>query len=325
MDIGGANLKYADSQGIAADHGFKMWCDWKSLAQVLSDDLQRMGDHTALAVTMTGELADCFSDRLEGVRHIVDHVQRAAAQRGITRVAYYGVDGEFRDNQQACSNASLVAAANWHALARYVAEQIAPNALLIDIGSTTTDLIRLADGQVATTARTDFERLAERSLVYVGCRRTPVCGLVDEVRFRGRSVPVMNELFATIDDARIILGHTDEAAHDVDTADGRPRTRANAQCRLARMLGLDGIEVEPGEAKILAEQVVSAAHARLTDAVQRQPVPHDTLVLSGHGTDLLSTPCGTRVLSLTTILGKTLSRCGPSYGVAKLYEAATAN
>ena len=322
IDVGGANLKYADNHGFAVDRGFAMWRDWKSLADVISKDLRRVGHCDALAVTMTGELADCFRSRLEGVTHIVEQVQRAAAGCGVTTVAYYGTDGDFRDSQGACDRADLVAAANWHALGRYVAEQIAANALLIDIGSTTTDLIRLVGGQVATTARTDFARLADRSLVYIGCRRTPVCGLVDELRFRGRSIPVMNELFATIDDAQLVLGLAGEADQDMDTADSRPRTRANAIRRLARMLGLDGTELQPNEAWELASQVVSAARARLDAAVQRQTIPNSMVVLSGHGDDMLTFPSGTRVLSLTKILGQAVSRCGPSYSVAKLYEAA---
>ena len=322
IDVGGANLKYADNHGFAADRGFAMWRDWKSLASVLSEDLRRVGHCDVWAVTMTGELADCFCSRLEGVGHIVEHVQRAAADCGVATVAYYGTDGRFRDSQGARDEADLVAAANWHALGRYVAEQIAANALLIDIGSTTTDLIRLADGQVATAGRTDFERLADRSLVYLGCRRTPVCGLVDELRFRGRSIPIMNEFFATIDDARLVLGFEGEADQDTDTADSRPRTRADASRRLARMLGLDGTELQPDEARELASQVVSAARARLDGAVQRQAIPDATVVLSGHGDDLLTVPSDTRVLLLTTILGQAVSRCGPSYSVAKLYEAA---
>ena len=66
----------------------------------------------------------------------------------------------------------------------------------------------LSAGFVATAAMTDHDRLLEGSLIYVGCRRTPVCALVDRLEFRGSASRVMNELFATIDDARLVLGAT---------------------------------------------------------------------------------------------------------------------
>ena len=49
----------------------------------------------ALTITMTGELADCFADRAEGVRHIVSHACEAAARLKIEEVVFYGVDGRF--------------------------------------------------------------------------------------------------------------------------------------------------------------------------------------------------------------------------------------
>ena len=55
----------------------------------------------------------------------------------------------------------LVAAANWHGLATWLG-RLAPkgNALLIDIGSTTTDIIPLLDGVPVPAGLTDREMAA---------------------------------------------------------------------------------------------------------------------------------------------------------------------
>ena len=79
-------------------------------------------------------------DRAMGVEHIVSHTCRAAKGVGIDGVSFYGVDGRFRDPDDALRDVDLVAAANWHALASFVAKEIAPDAVLVDIGSTTTDM-----------------------------------------------------------------------------------------------------------------------------------------------------------------------------------------
>ena len=236
-----------------------MWRNPERLADAIIDDLGRFGAIDALAVTMTGELADCFVDRAIGVEHIVSQICHSARRLGIEQVSFYGVDGRFRDADDARRDVDLVAAANWHALASFVAREISPDAVLVDIGSTTTDIIPIADGRIATAARTDHDRLTEGSLVYVGCRRTPVCALLDRLEFRGRRSRVMNELFATIDDARLVLGTADQDVGDCDTADGKPRTAEFAGNRLARMIGLDRRTLTAGEAEGLASQVLAAA------------------------------------------------------------------
>ena len=301
---------------------FPIWRHPDRLANAIAGDLVRFGNADAtpdaLAVTMTGELADCFADRAVGVRHIATHVCGAAKQLGIETVSFYGVDGRFRDAEAAIRDADLVAAANWHALASFVAGNILRDGILIDIGSTTTDIIPIRDGRVATAAATDYDRLLEGSLVYVGCRRTPVCALLDELSFRGRTSSVMNELFATIDDARVVLGVAPEDPDDSDTADGMPRTRGCAANRLARMIGLDRRSVSPHDAKDLAIQVVLAAKQTIRSALGKIP-RSSSVVVSGHGEDLIDLPYESTIVQLSDRIGWAASRCAPSYAVAALY------
>src|SRR5439155_1586656 len=129
-----------------------------------------------MAVTMTGELCDCFATRREGVRHILDAVA-AVIPRDI--VSVYRNDGLFADWEDAYAEPLSAAASNWLALAAF-AGRYAPtgSALLVDIGSTTSDLIPLRDGVPVPTGRTDTDRLASGELVYTGVRRTPACALL---------------------------------------------------------------------------------------------------------------------------------------------------
>lgn len=298
-----------------------MWTAWQSLSSALADDLRRFPEAESLAITMTGELADCFADRESGVAFIVDAASQAARDVGIANPAFYGVDGSFRDAQQAKANANIVAAANWHALASYVGFEIASDALLIDIGSTTTDIVPIKHGKVATGSMTDFDRLVEGSLVYVGCRRTPVCSLVSQVELRGHQIPVMNELFATTDDARLVLGLEPPDRQDTETADGKPRTVTMAANRLARMIGLDVRSLRPREAEELAGQVIEAAIARIELAFTRLDQPGTPIVISGHGRDLIPCKPDREIIDLAEVLTRAVSRCAPSLAVARLYES----
>src|SRR5438552_12194660 len=99
------------------------------------------------------------------------------------------------------------AAANWLALAAY-AGRFAPTgtALLVDVGSTTTDLVPLLGGAPVPCGNTDAERLLHRELVYTGVRRTPLCALLGET---GAA-----ELFATTLDAYLLLEELPEDVTD---------------------------------------------------------------------------------------------------------------
>lgn len=318
VDIGGANLKYATINGRAHSRFFPMWRQSELLCDSLIEDLSEFGAIDGLAVTMTGELADCFLDREIGVQHIVDQTHRAAKQLGIRRVEFYGVDGVFYDAGAAKQRVDLIAASNWHALASYVGQEVSANALLIDIGSTTTDIIPITDGCVAIAAQTDYDRLIQGSLVYVGCRRTPICSLVDKLEFRGQSSTVMNEFFATIDDARLVLGTIADRPSDLDTADGKPRTAEFAANRLARMIGLDRRTVGVVDAQGLACQVIRAAKSQISSAISQQDC--ESIVLSGHGPDLLELSTKQVVVKLADRVGDEVSRCAPALAVARLLE-----
>ena len=74
-----------------------------------------------------------------------------------------------------------VAAANWAATARLVVAPH-PDALLVDIGTTTTDIIPIVGGDVAATGWTDPDRLASGELVYTGRVRTPAEAIASTCR-----------------------------------------------------------------------------------------------------------------------------------------------
>lgn len=325
VDIGGANLKYATEDGRCFDRPFPMWTRSGELADQVAADIRRFEGVEQLAVTMTGELADCFPSRAAGVAHIVGHVMRSMPHVALKSVSFYGTDGLFHDAEGAVRNWELIAASNWHALANCVGKQIAPEALLIDVGSTTTDVVAIHRGGVVTNSRTDFERLSDRSLVYVGCRRTPVCALVSELIIDRKPVAVMKEVFATIDDARLLLGLQAEDLHDDATADGQPRSRAHAGARVARMIGRDLNQIHDDCFMEIATRIMQAACLPIDVAVQawwhhlvsltdEKPV----VVCSGHGQHLVTVPQGATVTDLRDYLPAGVSRVAPAWATAVL-------
>ena len=257
-DVGGAHVKVSMTDAGGAVLDVAQWaCPlWQGL-----DHLERSIDlvferwpaartPTAQhAVTMTGEMVDLFEDRAQGVRAIA----AALAQRLGPRLRFYAGDAGWLTPQACAAGWRSVASANWLATARWVATRVA-EALLVDIGSTTTDIIPIAGGQVVARAATDAGRLATGELVYQGVVRTPLCGIAQRIEFAGAAANVMNEWFATTADIYRLTG---ELAPQYDlhpSADQGPKTDAASRTRLARMIGRDAHEASPAAWRRFAQR-----------------------------------------------------------------------
>jgi probable H4MPT-linked C1 transfer pathway protein len=325
LDIGGANLKAADGNGFACSEPFPLWQKPDELAAAVAELIGRAPPSEKLVVTMTGELADCFQTKAEGVAHIVLAVEQAAGRRS---VLVYLVDGSLVPVEVACRQAALAAASNWHALASFATRYLgAGPGLLLDIGSTTSDIIPLANGDVVVQGRTDPERLASGELVYTGVVRSPVCAVVDTLPWQGRQVPVAQELFATTRDAYLLLGDLPEDALDRRTADGRPATRPAARDRLARMICADRETFSEEDAAGAAEAVARGQLSRLgvaaRNVLRRLPATPETIVISGQGEFLARRLCqrlqvSAKIVSLADELGKNASQAAPAHALAVL-------
>ena len=99
---------------------------------------------------------------------------------------------------------------------------------MIDIGSTTTDIIPIVEGSPRTLGLTDVARLQSGELVYTGVRRTPLCAFPASPVWKGQQTPLAAELFATTLDVYLLLGDIPEVGEDCHTANGQPATRAAA-------------------------------------------------------------------------------------------------
>ena len=241
-DVGGAHVKACLLEaGHVVD--VAQWpCPlWKGLAQ-LDEAIAlararwpRAWDTTARhAATMTGEMVDLFIDREQGVVRLAGAL---AESLGPSLRLYAGAMG-FVSPQDAPAHWRAIASANWQATAAMLAPRVG-DALLLDIGSTTTDVIALRGGRVAAQGLDDARRLATGELVYQGVVRTPLCALAARVPFEGECVNVMNEFFATTADVYRVTGELDPA-HDQDpTADGNSKYLPATFRRLARMIGHD--------------------------------------------------------------------------------------
>jgi (4-(4-[2-(gamma-L-glutamylamino)ethyl]phenoxymethyl)furan-2-yl)methanamine synthase len=327
IDIGGANLKFSDGRETNRTVPFPLWRDPNGLSRTLHDQLKTLPDARQLAVTMTGELCDCFEKKQQGVQSIVDSVETVASGR--FGVRYYQVTGKFVAAPEAKANWRLTAAANWHAIAALTAIEFADErGLLVDIGSTTTDLIPFADGIPTPSERDDLGRLLSEELLYCGAGRTPLNFILPEFLLAGTKVGLAAEYFASIEDALIVTGLFPERADTPSPCDGRPLTKPECLRRLARMLCAEPEELANSVLPELAFAAQRRLLRRLVGATSRllernSREPTGRLVFSGSG-ERIARPLlrrlewTGRVAYWGELFGREASSAAAAFAVARL-------
>lgn len=320
-DIGGAHLKLAARDGAGA------WVGVRQLACPLWQGLDRLAAAIGAAaaawpldagrhrVTMSGEMCDFFPDRESGVHQIL---QFLAARFGAPNLRAWTWSAGLQP-VSACL-ARDVASMNWHASASALAARCA-DAVFVDLGSTTADVIRIVDGRVVTQARDDRGRLASDELVYQGVARTPLMALASRVPYRGNSQGVAAEYFATMADVYRVLGNLPTQVDLHPSADGREKTAEASAARLARMVG-DDLDVHSRPALLaLAGHYAALQAQRLREAIGR---------VEGHGAragvPLVGAGVGCFVLEqLAASLGRPWRSFGEALGVPPHLQASASD
>jgi probable H4MPT-linked C1 transfer pathway protein len=327
-DIGGAHLKAARVKHgrveAVVQAATPLWLGLDSLHAAFDVLSAQLGHADRHVITMTGELCDAFPSRREGVAGlaaiVANHLSPAAPS------LYAGRAG-FVELGEAGSHAIDIASANWHASAALLALKL-PDALFIDIGSTTTDIIPIVGSQVAAVGYTDAERLAGGELVYTGMTRSFVMSLASRAPFRGAWTPLMNEYFASSADVHRILGDLPDGADKMSTADGREKTVEASRARLARMIGREADEGSDLEWTGLAAWFAETQIRQITDAASLRLSRNDVaaaapVVAAGVGEGLaaeaarrLRRPC----LGFSSLISAPAeaSHCAPAVAVALL-------
>jgi len=272
-DIGGAHIKAAvlEMDGTVSNV-FQLPCPlWKGiefLNQSVRQIIHKISDkHCLHAVTMTGELADCFKSREQGVEQIIAAMQNNLSDQDI--VIYAGLEGFIRPQDIKTQHYLSIASANWLASASLAANRI-KNGLFIDIGSTTSDILVLAESQVKAIGLTDYQRLLSDELVYTGIVRTAVMAVAQTAYFKGQGMGLMAEYFATMADVYRLTGELNEIHDQTETADGNGKTIQASALRLSRMTAYDFCETEMALWQQFARGIKTQQKDKIKEACERQ-------------------------------------------------------
>jgi probable H4MPT-linked C1 transfer pathway protein len=331
-DIGGVHLKAAraedgrivDAMQIASP----LRAGLEPLITAFGQAKARMGPAARHLVTMTAELADTFTSRAEGVDRIVT---LAARELNDAPILLYAGRAGFVAPAQAGAHIADIASANWHASAALVAHRCG-QALFVDMGSTTTDIVPVAGGKVIARGYTDAERLTAGELVYTGLVRGFVMATASRAPFDGTWTALVNENFANMGDVHRILGSLPDGADRMGTADGREKTVAASCARLARMIGRDAADAEAAAWEKVAAWLAEAQLRAIIDGAMQvmsaaQVSRNAPIVGAGIGAGIVAEVArriGARFIAFETLLDvapearDAASQCAPAAALALL-------
>ena len=290
--MGGAHLKVAlaDNGKLIAVEQYvcPLWQGLDKLAGALQSASPLLGRAGKFGVTMTGELSDLFPDRKSGVESLV---QTLANTLGPDTAYWMGLRG-FGNSGTALTHHRDVGSTNFLATASLIATKI-PNALLVDFGSTTTDVIAIRNGMPAPRGLTDAERQTTGELVYTGLTRTAVPHITNRAPFKGQWVTLAREYLATMADVRRILGELPDGVDLHATADGKGKTYQESVARFARLLGHDATGGTADEWRIASayvrEQQLQSIYDGVLQVLSANPLPLQApVVTAGIGADSAS-------------------------------------
>jgi hypothetical protein len=259
LDIGGANTKlllFDEARGEVVRsevHYFPFWRRKEEFPAFLRGIAPRAEQ---VAVTLTAELSDVFESKAEGVGFVVQAVKELFPEAWFLSV-------EKRLVREAPPEE--LAGANYVASVYYL-ERFFGEGVLLDIGSTTSDVVPFRRGE-RLYKRTDVERLLAGQLVYTGYLRTPLNTIAEKVPFRGSMVRPASEYFAITADLYLILGELEE--YSCDTPDGGEKSRSAALRRVARLVCADLSEVGEPELLELCRYLAERQAGNIAEALRR--------------------------------------------------------
>jgi probable H4MPT-linked C1 transfer pathway protein len=329
IDVGGANTKLATADGRVDSLYAPLWRDKERLFALLAAAKRTYGSELeAVGAVMTGELSDCFDSRREGVLFI-----KEALASTFNSVLFFDLTGTFQDASAVDRDPLAFAASNWLASATLVAEQH-PDAIFVDIGSTTTDVIPIVGGRIQART-TDPGRLQAGELLYSGILRTNIAALLRTVELDegDASYGIASELFAITADAYLVLGDISAAEYSCSSPnsyaflgrEAEEKSRESALRRLARVVCSDLEELGERGAVRIAEQTkqaqVEALCASLTSMKERYGL--EAVVAAGIGDFIVreaSEVLDLHPVFLSSVYSKELAATFPAYAVANLVK-----
>ena len=332
-DIGGAHLKSCvinNQKTVCSVDLCELW-KTKELGYIIGQIIEQHAHNGIInnVITMSGEMCDIFENRDQGVKEILNYFKKFANTHVYTR--HCGIV-----NVKYNKKLQNIASANWHVIAKFMSKKLA-NAIIIDLGSTTTDFILIKNSKIINKRVDDFSGLSSQELLYVGCLRTPPYIFERSLRINKKDIHIIPENFSSLADVYRIIKKIPKSLYYSSTCDDKEKDIKACMVRFARNFGLD-YKQKQHKFLVSAAQKISDLHSTILNKVIDYHIEKNFLseknvkiIGLGIGEEIIRDLCvknHREYLDLSTIMGARMSRknisphhIAPAYFLAMMLKA----
>ncbi len=324
-DIGGAHLKSCvinNQKTVCSVDLCELW-KTKEVGYMINQIIKQYS-HKGIVnnvITMSGEMCDVFENRDQGVKKILNYFKKFVNTYVYTRNC--GIVSVKHNTKP-----KNIASANWHVIAKFMCKKLT-NAIIIDLGSTTTDFILIKNSKIINKRLDDFSGLRSQELSYIGCLRTPPYIFERSLKINNKDIHIIPENFSSLADVYRIIKKLPKSFYYSSTCDSKDKDIKACMVRFARNFGLDYKE-KHRNFLISAAQKISDLHSTILNKVINYHIEKNFLsdknvkiIGLGIGEEIIKDLCvknRREYLDLSTIMGEKMSRKNISpYHIAPAY------
>ena len=289
IDIGGAHLKIigVDENERVRFVDYSSCRIWEDIDKLKIKFLQLnktfSGKPIKCAITMSAELCDNFKNRKHGVSILIEKCNYLNFDK-----FFYVASSEIFSKKPKLDE---LISMNWHSIGRFIQQKI-QNAIIVDFGSTTTDLICIKEGKVLNKFLDDFSRINNYELLYTGFTRTPIFGVTNEIEIHKKKLKIIPEFFSDTSDIYRVLQKLKKQIDIDKTADHSNKTIRNSLKRISRSFGFDYKIKFKGKLEAISNQISLIQLNYVLDAINKLKLRFDledfTIITSGTGQDVIT-------------------------------------
>ena len=237
-DIGGAHIKLSTIKPNSFSFNIYKCNLWKStdlLKKILHSVCRKYkrGFNIINVITMSGEMCDIFDSRNQGVKHILEIFKNINKENYV-----FSTKKPFFFKLSKKINPESISSANWFATAKFLETKV-NNAIAVDVGSTTTDIIVIKKGVCINKNYSDFSRLQSSELIYMGILRTPIHAVTKEIYSGQKKFSIIPENFSNMSDVYRILSDIKPKIDYSENCDSKNKSYRNSLVRFSRIIGFD--------------------------------------------------------------------------------------
>ncbi len=291
IDIGGAHIKLVglDEKKNVIIVKYRKCYIWKDPQKLLGEikfiNSLSKNKEVVCGITMTAELCDIFSTRKSGAKTLRNKCRKIKFKK----LFYENSKKVFESIDK--SNPVNFMSMNWHAAGRFIAKFL-ENAILIDLGSTTTDFICIKNNKIMNIGFDDFSRLQNGELLYTGIIRTPIFGIENSVNLNSKEFNIIPEFFSRTSDLYRVQGKIKKIFDIDEEADLSSKSINSSYRRIARSFGLDlsnqNKKIIHKLSKKITEQQLNLISENVDKLIKKFGMTQKTpLILAGIGQEIL--------------------------------------